>query len=112
MDPLSALSLAGTALEFLNFGIKTISTVKEIKSSHDSATIANELLKENAQQLEKLCQELGAAEHLDPSSCSGDERDIVISSQLCAKRAQEIQKTLHEVRTPSNEKYCRMFREP
>ena len=82
VDPLTALSVAGTIVQFVDFGTKLISRSKELYRSVDRALGVNKELEKIVEDLSKLLVKLQQPVRLKNTS-SGNDRDEDALESLC-----------------------------
>lgn len=98
MEPLSSFSLASVILEFLEFGLKTASLVRQIKTSHDGATIANRDLLNRSEWLKDLSAKLTInTESNTDLYHSKSDRAIHALSTKCQEHVQALQELLRSL---------------
>jgi len=82
VDSLTALSVAGTIVQFVDFGTKLISRSKELYQSVDGALGVNKELEKIIEDLSKLLVKLQRPVRLKNTS-SGNDRDDDALESLC-----------------------------
>lgn len=92
LDPLSALSLVGTIVQFVDFGSKLVSRSQELYRSANGSLSVNEELDLATQTLIKLVAKLLRYHKPDelPESNTGDYQSLVNLCESCTQVAEEI----------------------
>jgi hypothetical protein len=67
MDPLTALSLASSVVQFIDFGLKILERGTEIKRSVDGAVAQNEAIEDTTRDLQNLLMKL----RIQPQTSTG-----------------------------------------
>ena len=88
MEPVSALGLAGSLIQILDFSFKTVATVRQIKKSHHGASKAMARLEERSEKLQHLCDELDTSPH--GTTQTEIDKSIASLSLKCKAQAQEL----------------------
>jgi hypothetical protein len=91
MDPLAALSVAGTIVQFVDYGTKLLSNARELYRSSVGTLDANNELELVTTDLSALITKLQTSFHADDSDCGAREQPSF--EQLCdeaAKVAEEL----------------------
>ena len=99
MDPLSAVSLAGTVVQFLDFGIKLVAKASEIYSSASGAEIRNIELDAIARNLVSLNQRVrNRSTNVSAQLTSEDEEALAAMMETCSKIGEELIAAIHKAK--------------
>jgi hypothetical protein len=92
LDPLSALSLAGTVVQFVDFASKILKKGREIYSSASGSLAMNEELGIVTNDLLRLTERLKASTHeeKDIRALSMDEQALEAIASNCSSIGQEL----------------------
>ena len=71
MDPVSALGVASSIVQLVDFGFRLVSNSVELYKSNDGATVTNRDLAITAQDLPNAKRRFGRWEHLDQLTTRG-----------------------------------------
>ncbi|KAK3701676.1 hypothetical protein LTR37_015328 [Vermiconidia calcicola] len=92
MDPLSALAIATTAVQFIDFSLKTLEICRQIQNDADSATIRNKEIEEAARGVKDFEKQLISSQRQEVPE------GMVEIFKKCAVTADELQRLLEHVR--------------
>ena len=107
MDPLTALSIAGTVVHFLDFALKILTTGHRLYKSSSGSIPAHEELKLVARDISVLVTKL------DFPARTGDAHDDAVLEDLCAKCeriAQELMDHLKKLKGQEKKGPMKSFR--
>lgn len=99
MDPVTALSIAAAAVQFIDFGLKTLALCKRIRDSDADTTALHAELQQSIKQLEDI--QKGVTTTALPRVIS---RAIKGCSQDCSSAAKELQDLLSEIQKIAQKK--------
>ena len=99
MDPATALGVAAAAIQFIDFGLKTLALCKQIRDSDTDTTLLHAELQQSTKQLETI--QAGVTLVSFPRDTS---RSIKQCSQDCSSTAKELQDLLSEIRAIAQKK--------
>jgi hypothetical protein len=104
VDPLTALSVAGTIVQFVDFGTKLISRSKELYQSVDGALGVNKELEKIVEDLSKLLVKLQRPVRLKNTSSGNDLDEDALESlcTACRNVANEMLKRLEGLKVNGN----------
>ena len=109
LDPLTALSIASSVIQIVDFGCKLVSETQEIYSSASGATKANVTSREITKDIKLLYQDLvrknQAFQRLGP-----DDIELGKLVDSCAGEAEALMKLLEELRVPPDAKQWESFK--
>ncbi|MCJ1344280.1 hypothetical protein MMC31_002483 [Peltigera leucophlebia] len=112
MEPLSAVSLVGTVVQFLDFGIKLVAKTKEIYNSSEGAEIRTIELDAIAQNLVSLNRRVSIRSHkLCASGISEDERALEAITTQCNKIGEELIDALQKTKVQGAHKRYKSVRQ-
>jgi hypothetical protein len=92
LDPLTALSVAGTIVQFVDFGIKLVSKSNELYNSTNGTSIGNAELEVIAEDLQELTCRLQQV----PDSGTAEDEALHKLAEQCAAVAKEFLLVLKE----------------
>ncbi len=113
LDPLTAFSVAGTVVQFVDFSLKIFAKSRQIHKSAEGATEINQQLADWAQDLRnlvtKLDRPLRPAENL--GNLSEDEKRLQEICIACSKIAQSMIDRLNQLKPPRKGKAWDSFKQ-
>lgn len=104
MEPLSSLSLAGTLLEFVEFACRTVAIARQVKSSHDSHTLANADIGQRVKRAEFFYHRLTDDHLFKAGQLSDEEVCIKQVGERCRIQVRDLQQLLNTLTTSPNGK--------
>jgi flagellar motility protein MotE (MotC chaperone) len=104
LDPMSALSLAGNIVQFVDFSSKIVSKGRRIYLSAEGALPKNLELEVVANDLSQLAARL-RTDGLNKATPSEEETSLKIISDECSKIAKELLKRLDKLKVKSDAKH-------
>ena len=118
MDPLSAVSLAGTVVQFVDFGSKLVFKTIEIARSADGVLLENSTIATATKDLSQLTGKLKSDVQVagDAAQKAGDNREIEKCKALaelcqsCIPVAQELQSALDKLAVKGDKTKWKSFR--
>ena len=97
MDPLTAVGLAGTLTQLLDFSLKAVATAKQVRDSNQGATTKVTALGEQSKKLEKISVQLQADYNADNAATSEYDRSVLALCTKCQAQAHELQQFLESL---------------
>jgi len=105
MDPLSALSVAASLVQFVDFGSRMLSDAKEMYTSTPGRTLRNLELSTMAADLSKLSKDVQANTRLLETSAEDTSQALLVRlCHECNDVSKELTATLSELRVTSEKK--------
>ncbi|MCJ1285389.1 hypothetical protein MMC26_004729 [Xylographa opegraphella] len=100
LDPFTALSLASTVLQFVDFGSKLIKEGSELYHSADGASSANAELEKIAVNLKELTKKLETSSQTETGSTENTEETDALKSlaESCSEAADELLNVLADLK--------------
>lgn len=112
MDPLSAVSLAGTVVQFLDFGIKLVAKTHEIYNSAEGAEVRNIELDAIAQNFVSLNQRVrNRSRQVCAYAISEDEKALEAMTEQCNKVGEELIDALQKAKVQGAHKRWKSVRQ-
>ncbi|RDW79842.1 hypothetical protein BP6252_04480 [Coleophoma cylindrospora] len=112
MDPLTALSLAGTIIQFVDFGNKILRGSKELYDSTSGALSVNDELEVRARELKDLTIKLRRPIHIDTTSAHhGMYSALQTLCVACRKAAEELIARLQRLKVEGQHRAWKSFRQ-
>ena len=112
MDPLSAVSLAGTVVQLLDFGIKLVAKASEIYDSASGAEVRNIELDAIAQNLISLNRRVkNRAAKFHPYSTSEDEEALAVMMEKCSDIGEELIAAIQKAKVQGTHKGWKSVRQ-
>jgi hypothetical protein len=104
MDPVSALSVAASVIQFVDYGTRVISKARELYTSADGALSANSEIEEATTRLQALSGSLKADEGLERAPL--DETDTALDKicKECSEVSQELVGMMEKLKLPKSYK--------
>jgi hypothetical protein len=102
MDPVSALSVAASVIQFVDYGTRVISKARELYTSADGALSANSKIEEATTRLQALSGSLKADEGLQIAPL--DETDTALDKicKECSEVSQELVEMMEKLKLPKS----------
>lgn len=88
MDPLSAISLAGTICQFLGYGMKLAVTIRQVYSSTYGTSAANEMLEKDLKEFRTFSEQLVPIDR--PKLQTPEGQDLAEFAEKCRKKAKDM----------------------
>ncbi len=101
LDPVTALGVAASAVQFLDLGLQALSLCRQIRDDYEGATAANKELETYSMNLKELSTELTTS----TGSTNAAGRRISKIAKDCLSDADSLQAILLEVRRAGNIKF-------
>jgi flagellar motility protein MotE (MotC chaperone) len=104
LDPLTALSLAGTIVQFVDFSTKLVAKGHELHNSADGASIGNaelEVMAKDLQELNRRLQKLQPSHGTDETTLTDSNVALRKLSQQCSGIATELVDALDNLKVQS-----------
>ena len=112
MDPLSAVSLASTVVQFLDFGIKLVAKTHEIYNSAEGAEVRNIELDAIAQNFVSLNQRVRSrSRKVCAYAISEDEKALEAMTEQCNKVGEELIDALQKAKVQGVHKRWKSVRQ-
>lgn len=109
MDPLSALSLASTIVQFVDFSIELVQSTKQIYESTSGANSQNEDYISSATELQRLCQRLCVSKASPDSPLSPDQEALNTLATRCQRISKDLIALLERTKPSDRESKWRCF---
>jgi len=113
MDPLAAVSLAGTVIQFLDFAGKIVSKSHELYTVQDGALAGNIELQDATDRLTTLSKTLGSASRKSRGSQSkstaSHAQSLKMIVQSCVATAKELTEVLEGLKVRDNRKWTSVY---
>ena len=94
MEPISALSLASTLTQLLDFSLKAVAVARQVKNSHEGTTRILLDLDERSEKLTSLCSQLETDHNRSGATNLEGDKSILALSVKCRTQAHELQNLL------------------
>ena len=105
LDPLTALSLAASAIQLVDFSGKILSKGKSLYKSVEGVTRENEELEESTARLKESCIGLKNALPPETAGLTTDEERLRETCEACALVAEELISCLQSLRVSSRARH-------
>ena len=112
MDPLSALSVASSVIEYVDFAFKLMSGSRELYNSADGSSSVNSDLEFIAKDLTEICSRLSQnGSYIPDKMASKPEPALLQMSQSSEKLAQKFSSVLQSLKVGTRHKRRRSIRQ-
>jgi predicted kinase len=103
LDPLSAISLASSIVQFVDFTSKVVSGARELRNSEKGSTAANQELDDLASDIKTYVQKIQYTEDsIKGTEASGNSETLKRLSQQCEKIASDLLEVLGRLKLKDN----------